>query len=87
MNATFVGAGLNSTYLQNAEFNRDSCPGGYCGAANLSNAYLKYADMPDANLQYVDLTDADLRNTDLTNANLEYADLTDAAFMDHLLPT
>ncbi len=79
MNATFVGAGLNSTYLQNAEFNRDSCPGGYCGAANLSNAYLKYADMPDANLQYVDLTDADLRNTDLTNANLEYADLTDAA--------
>ena len=41
MNATFIFAGMNYSYLQNAEFNRIACPGGYCGEADLSNAYLR----------------------------------------------
>jgi len=89
-NASFVHTGMNKTYLQNAEFNRYSpseC-NGYCGAANLSNAYLldadltnadlAYADLTDANLELADLTDANLRYANLTRADLVYADLTDA---------
>ena len=81
-NATFIHTGMNDTYLQNAEFNRyswDEC-GGYCGAANLTNADLYYADLTNAYLSFADLTDADLRYADLTDADLRYADLTDAAF-------
>ena len=51
-NATFIGAGMNNTYLQNAEFNRldyIECSG-YCGAANLTDADLRYADLTNADL-------------------------------------
>ena len=84
-NATFIGTGMNQTFLQLADLNRYSpdCPdewGGssYCGPANLTGASLGYADLTDANLYYADLTDAYLRHADLTEANLWYADLTDA---------
>ena len=84
-NATFVGTGMNRTFLQFAEFNRysEDCPPewggiGYCGPANLTNAYLYDADLTDAILYHADLTNADLGYANLYNANLFEADLTDA---------
>ena len=61
-NATFIHTGMNKTYLQNAEFNRYSpseC-GGYCGEANLTNAYLSNAELTGADLAYALLTGANL---------------------------
>ena len=90
LNASFIHAGMNDTYLQNAEFNKYSLSecGGYCGTANLTNAYLFDADLTNANLRDADLTnaylfdadltDADLYDADLTDADLSYANLTDA---------
>ncbi len=78
MNATFIHTGMNNTYLRNVEFNRGGCPGGYCGAANLSNAHLRNADLTNAMLTNVDLTNAAIPNADLTDANLINANLTDA---------
>ena len=78
MNATFIFAGMNYSYLQNAEFNRNACPGGYCGEADLSNAYLRYADLTNANLADVNLINATIPNAHLAKANLINADLTDA---------
>ena len=79
-NATFIHTGMNKTYLQNAEFNREDFAecGGYCGAANLSNTHLINADLTDTNLRSADLTNAHLINADLTNAYLRNADLTNA---------
>ncbi|MAS57700.1 MAG: hypothetical protein CMA37_03740, partial [Euryarchaeota archaeon] len=81
MNATFIHTGMNDTYLQNAEFNRHSTSecGGYCGAANLSNADLNYSDLTGATLDNADLTNASLYQADLTNAGLYNADLTNAS--------
>ena len=81
-NATFIHTGMNDTYLQKAKFNDYSqweC-GGYCGAANLTDARLDSADLTDANLYGADLTDTLLQAADLTNADLRYADLTNADF-------
>ena len=85
-NATFIGTGMNYTFLQLAEFNRWSsdCPNGwgtasYCGPANLSDARLEFADLSYAKMYYVDLTDAMLSWSDLTDAHLHYADLTDVS--------
>ncbi|MED5308461.1 MAG: pentapeptide repeat-containing protein, partial [Candidatus Thermoplasmatota archaeon] len=84
-NATFIGTGMNRTFLQFAEFNRYSydCSDGwgladYCGPANLTDAYLSSADLTNANLEDADLTNANLFDAILANANLVHADLTDA---------
>jgi uncharacterized protein YjbI with pentapeptide repeats len=80
INASFISASMNDTFLQNAEFNSINfieC-GGYCGAANLTNVNLQYADLTNAYLRYADLTNAHLYNADLSNAHLYNADLTDA---------
>ena len=80
MNASFIHTGMNRTYLQNAEFNRydfSEC-GGFCGSANLTNAYLDYANLAYAYFAYANLTDANLIYSDLTGVYLIYSDLTDA---------
>ena len=70
-NATFIHTGMNKTYLQNAEFNRYSSSecGGYCGEANLTEAYLYNADLTGAYLGYADLTDAYFTSATVTNAD------------------
>ena len=81
-NATFIHAGMNHTFLQNAEFNRYDYNGcnGYCGAANLTNADLRYADLTNAYLYAADLTNANLRDADLTNADFTGATVSNADF-------
>ena len=75
-NATFIGTGMNRTFLQFAEFNRYSpdCPNewggsGFCGPANLNDAYMRSAILADADLRHAYLFDADLRYADLKFAD------------------
>ena len=84
-NATFIGTGMNRTFLQFAEFNRYSqdCPGewggpGYCGSADLTDAHLRFADLTSARLVNANLYDADLAYANLYNAQLANANLIDA---------
>ena len=85
-NATFIGTGMNRTFLQFAEFNRysEDCPdewggSGYCGSADLTDANLRYADLTNARLTYANLYDADLAYANLYDAHLAYTDLRNAA--------
>ena len=73
-NATFIHAGMNNTYIENAVFNCMVCHAG----ANLTGAWLAGADLTSADLSGADLSDAILRNADLPGAWLGGADLSGA---------